>query len=210
MEKLKITLRYIFAIPIAIVGMVLGAILMAISNRFVASPDSFYTLINNFLYANVIGYLIFFAILNYVVPNHKFGYTLTTAIVFIGGILLLSAAYEITYGAKDLLSWVFSILAIAWSCYLSYTNGFGFENNNKNGSDKVPYDKNIIIGEKISEETVEDEKNLITQSIKNESDIVEITSSKKIECEVCGKVIPYNENGICPECSKILMNHIVV
>ena len=126
MEKFKIALRYIFAIPIAIVGMILGAILMSISDRFVSSPDSLYALISNFLYANVLGYIVFFAILNYVVPNHKFGYTLTTAIVFIGGIILLSAVYEVSYGAKDLISWMFSILAIAYSCYASYKDGFRF------------------------------------------------------------------------------------
>lgn len=124
MEKLKIVLRYIFAIPISIVGMFLGAILMSISDRFVSSPDSLYALISNFLYANVIGYIVFFAILNYVVPNHKFKYTLITAIAYVGGIILLSAIYDVSYGAKDLLSWVFSILAISYSCYASYKGDF--------------------------------------------------------------------------------------
>ena len=124
MEKFKIVLRYIFAIPIAIVGMILGGILMAVSDRFVSSPDSFYALISNFLYANVLGYFVFFAILNYVVPNHKFKYTLITAIAYVGGIILLSAIYNVSYGAKDLLSWVFSILAISYSCYASYKGDF--------------------------------------------------------------------------------------
>lgn len=131
MEKVPNFARYILAIPIGIVAVIVVGILVQLSNLLVSDPNSLNMNIVTFLYRNGINVIIFFWAINYILPNHKFLITLILSIGFglfysiIEGMSIIVGSISLEY----ILAFIEFISCLVISCYLSFTRKF---DNNSN------------------------------------------------------------------------------
>lgn len=126
LNKIPDWLRYILAIPFGILAVLFICLIIFISQLLYADPNSLWTIISNFIFANGINVIVFFYGLNIMLPKKKFMITLTISIIV--GIL-----YSILQGMSivmNILTWEYIIAYILFmtciviSCYMSYKGKF--------------------------------------------------------------------------------------
>lgn len=115
--------RYILAIPVGIIGVIVAFILMNISDLWISDPNSLYHTINIFIFRNFLNIIAFFYLMNYTLPKHQFKITLTLSIGFgIYYCMLMGIAYF-----NNITTWeyivanILVISALIISCVIAFT-----------------------------------------------------------------------------------------
>lgn len=122
LNKLPNWLRYIVAIPIGIISLVVFYYIGYFSNLYIASPDSIYIKIYNFLYNNGINVIIMISVMNYVLPKYQFQFTLILSILFCGiaftglGMNILMQNITTFY----IIGFLLTIISFIFCCYYTY------------------------------------------------------------------------------------------
>ncbi len=122
--------KYILALPIGILAVILGYYIGYWSNLFIASADSIYMKLYNFLYYNCINVFVMIGVMNYILPNHQFIFTIVISIIFciigfIGlGMNIVIQNVSITYIIGIALTTISFIIA----CFYTYKE---YNKNNK-------------------------------------------------------------------------------
>ena len=121
-EKMPSWLRYIIAIPIGIICLYLVYYVGYFSNLFIASPDSPIIKIYVFLYSNGINVLVMTTVMNFILPKHKFSFTLILAIIFCS-LGMIGVGMNIVTGTltvKNAIGLLLTILAFIYACYNAF------------------------------------------------------------------------------------------
>lgn len=123
-EKMPNWLRYILSIPFGIICVIFVGTIIYISNLIFSDPNSIWTIISNFIFANGLNVIIFFYGFNLMLPDKKFTITLVLSII-------IGITYSILQGIsiglniisfEYILAYIIFITSLILSCYLSYKN----------------------------------------------------------------------------------------
>ncbi len=122
LDKMPNWLRYILAIPIALIAVILGYYIFYWSNLWVASPDSLMIIFCTFIYQNGLNVFVLIATMNYILPKHQIKFTLTISIIycaigFVGlGMVLLMGEITIPY----IVGFITTLISFIISCVFTF------------------------------------------------------------------------------------------
>lgn len=121
-EKIPNWIRYILALPAGIVCLIIFYYIGYFANLYIASPDSWCIKFYTFFYNNGINVLIMMGVMNYILPNYQFKFTLVISVIFFAlgfiglGMNILIQNITVTY----ILGLVLTVIAFIYCCYCAY------------------------------------------------------------------------------------------
>lgn len=118
-EKIPNWIRYIIAIPVAILGVILAGLFLMIFVFGYATPDSLIMQAFPYFYGSFANVFVFCYVLTYILPNYKFEITLGLSCLYVG--ILVMAIYmlntfQMLYFSHS-VELLLTIIACIISCY---------------------------------------------------------------------------------------------
>ncbi len=194
-NKIPNWLRYILAIPVGLIAVIIGYYIFYWSNLWVASPDSLMMKFCTFIYQNGLNVFILIGVIVYIVPKHQIEFAIVLSIIFcsIGfvGLGMTILVGEITFSyiigfTLTLISFIVNCLFVFKKYYSNETinNAVYGENLNEVLHDDALLEEVLSKRKIINPELFLNKQNPYTgEPIQNYDDIINYLKMYQLDCK---------------------------